>query len=152
MTENPIAVKAREACLKAVEDLGFELVDVEYVKEYGNNCLNFYIFSRSGTSLDDCTNVHNAIDPILEECDPTMGKPYMLCVSSMGLDRPIKTEKDFNRLLGVEIDVKLYAPVNGKKEYTGEVVSCADNKLDLLVEGKNMLIDLKSIAIARQHI
>lgn len=152
MTENSVVNKAREACSKVIEDLGFELVDVEYVKEYGNFCLNFYIYSRGGTSLDDCTNVHNAIDPLLEECDPTGGKPYMLCVSSMGLDRPIKTEKDFNRLSGVEIDVKLYAPVNGRKEYTGAIVHCADNKLDLLVEGKNMLIDLKSIAIARQHI
>ena len=152
MTENPVTIKAREACSKAIEELGFELVDVEYVKEYGNFCLNFYIFSRGGTSLDDCTNVHNAIDPLLEECDPTGGKPYMLCVSSMGLDRPIRTEKDFNRLLGIEIDVKLYAPFNGRKEYMGTIVSCEDNKLVLSVGGENMLIDLKSIAIARQHI
>ena len=152
MAVNPIAVKAKEACSAAVEAMGYELVDVEYVKEYGSNCLNFYIYSPDGVSLNDCTDVHNAIDPILEECDPTAGKPYMLCVSSMGLDRPIKTQRDFERLTGVEIDVKLYAPLDGKKEYVGTIVACDGEKVELLSNGKKLLIDMKSIAIAKQHI
>ena len=97
-----------------VRELGYELYDVEYQKEYDNWVLTLYIDSKDGISLDDCEIVSNAVDPILA---------YYLSVSSVGIDRPLKKDKDFQRSIGKTIDVKLYAPLKGKKEFCGELVS-----------------------------
>ena len=89
-----------------VRELGYELYDVEYQKEYDNWVLTLYIDSKDGISLDDCEIVSNAVDPILDEADP-IEQAYYLSVSSVG----------------ITIDVKLYAPLKGKKEFCGELVS-----------------------------
>lgn len=105
-----------------VRELGYELYDVEYQKEYDNWVLTLYIDSKNGISLDDCEIVSNAVDPILDEADP-IEQAYCLSVSSVGIDRPLKKDKDFQRSIGKTIDVKLYAPLKGKKEFCGELVS-----------------------------
>ena len=102
-----------------VRELGYELYDVEYQKEYDNWVLTLYIDSKDGISLDDCEIVSNAVDPILDEADP-IEQAYYLSVSSVGIDRPLKKDKDFQRSIGKTIDVKLYAPLKGKKEFCGE--------------------------------
>lgn len=73
-----------------VDGLGYEIVDVEWAKRDGADNLTVYIDIPTGVSLDDCEKVHRAIDPALDELDPTDGKPYVLNVSSPGLDRPFK--------------------------------------------------------------
>ncbi len=105
-----------------VRELGYELYDVEYQKEYDNWVLTLYIDSKDGISLDDCEIVSNAVDPILDEADP-IEQAYYLSVSSVGIDRPLKKDKDFQRSIGKTIDVKLYAPLKGKKEFCGELAS-----------------------------
>ena len=95
-----------------VRELGYELYDVEYQKEYDNWVLTLYIDSKDGISLDDCEIVSNAVDPILDEADP-IEQAYYLSVSSVGIDRPLKKDKDFQRSIGKTIDVKLYAPLKG---------------------------------------
>lgn len=117
-TTETVAALARPA----VEELGFTLYDVEFVKEYGNWVLTLYIDRPEGVSIDDCERVSRRVDPILDEADP-IGQPYYLSVSSLGLDRPLKKDADFTRNLGKEIVVKLYAPQNGKKELVGELIS-----------------------------
>lgn len=102
----------------AIASLGFELCDVEYQKEYGNWVLTLYIDSPAGVTIDDCERVSRAIEPILDEADPIEAQ-YYLSVSSLGLDRPLKKDRDFERALGKELSVGLYAPVDGRKEYTG---------------------------------
>lgn len=97
-----------------VRELGYELYDVEYQKEYDNWVLTLYIDSKDGISLDDCEIVSNAVDPILDEADP-IEQAYYLSVSSVGIDRPLKKDKDFQRSIGKTIDVKLYAPLKGKR-------------------------------------
>lgn len=97
-----------------VEALGFELDEVEYQKEHGNWVLTLYIDAPDGVSLDDCERVSRAVDPILDEADP-IPDAYYLSVSSIGIDRPLRKDKDFARNVGNKLDVKLYAPVNKKR-------------------------------------
>ncbi len=97
-----------------IAEMGYELDEVEYVKEYGNMVLTLYIDSENGVTIDDCEKVSRAIDPILDENDP-IEEAYYLSVSSIGIDRPLKKDRDFERNMGKKLQVKLYAPINRKK-------------------------------------
>ena len=145
-----------QAVRATVEALGFELDEVEYQKEQGNWVLTLYIDAPEGVTLDDCERVSHAVDPILDEADP-IPDAYYLSVSSIGLDRPLKKDRDFARNIGNKLDVKLYAPVNKKKEFLGTLVSFdADSFTIALVEkggaaGNEMTIARKDAAQVRQH-
>ena len=113
-----------------VENLGMELVDVEFKKLYGQDTLIVYVDKEGGVCLDDCENVHNAIDQPLDNLDPTLGKPYNLNVSSPGIDRPLKTAKDFNKKIGLEMEVSLFKPIEeiGKiKKFNAILIGYDDN-------------------------
>lgn len=146
-----------QAVRATVEALGFELDEVEYQKEQGNWVLTLYIDAPEGVTLDDCERVSHAVDPILDEADP-IPDAYYLSVSSIGLDRPLKKDRDFARNIGNKLDVKLYAPVNKKKEFLGTLVSFdADFFTIALVEkggaaGNEMTIARKDAALVRPHI
>ncbi len=103
----------------AIEEMGFELVDVEYVKEGGGMSLIFTIDSDNGVTVDDCEIVSKKIDPLLDEINPTDDQSYTLVVSSPGLDRPLKTDRDLKRNLGKEVELTLFAKQNGKKKFEG---------------------------------
>ena len=105
--------KVKEICeekLKGViEDMGYELVDVSFVKENGGMSLIFTIDKEEGVTITDCEAVNRKIDPILDELNPTDDKPYTLVVSSPGLDRPLKTDRDLRRTLEKEVDITLFS-------------------------------------------
>ena len=128
-----------------VRELGYELYDVEYQKEYDNWVLTLYIDSKDGISLDDCEIVSNAVDPILDEADP-IEQAYYLSVSSVGIDRPLKKDKDFQRSIGKTIDVKLYAPLKGKKFITATLVGYDGNTVTLKTDKEEFKIQLNKIA------
>lgn len=112
-----------EALLKQqIETLGFELCDVEFAKEYGNWVLTLFVDKEGGVTLDDCELISKTVDPILDQADP-IEQSYYLSVSSLGLDRPLKKDRDFARKLGQEVTVRLYAPQDGKKEWIGTLLS-----------------------------
>ena len=138
-----------------VVELGYELYDVEFQKEYDNWVLTLLIDRAEGVSLDDCERVSVAVDPILDEADP-IEKAYYHSVSSVGIDRPLKKDKDFSRNIGKKIDVKLYAPLDGKKEMTGELVSFDADNFVLNAEIKNKTeertVSRKACALIRPHI
>lgn len=102
-----------------IEQMGYELVDVSFEKENGGMSLIFTIDKDEGVTIDDCEIVNRKIDPILDELNPTEDRPYTLVVSSPGLDRPIKTERDFKRTLGKEVDLTLFSKLDGQKLFTG---------------------------------
>ncbi len=106
-----------------VEEMGFELVDVQYVKEGGGMSLIFTLDCDKGVTVDDCELVSKKLDPMLDEIDPTDGKPYTLVVSSPGLDRPLKTDRDLSRSVGKEVEVTLFSKQNGKKNFVGVLES-----------------------------
>ena len=133
-----------------VEALGYEIVDVEYIKKGSDATLTVYIDKVPvGISLDDCEKVSIAIDPLLDELNPTNDEPYTFNVSSPGLDRPFKKQRDFERNYGKEVEIKLYAPMQGKKIFEGVLISHNDNVTEIELDGKQVKIENSKIAIAR---
>jgi len=119
------AIEAK--CLKIAEQMGFELVDVCVEKEPTGRYLRFYIDRPEGISLDDCESYHKAVRSLADSVDYDFME-----VSSPGIDRPLKKDRDFDRNLGAEIEVKLFRPLEGKKLLTG-VLAGLDNG-DILLE------------------
>ena len=114
-------------CGKIAEGMGFELVDVAVEKEPTGRYLRFYIDKPEGISLDDCEAYHKAVRSIAD----TVDYDYME-VSSPGIDRPLKKDRDFERNLGSEIEVKLFKPMDGTKLLTGVLTGLEDG--DILLE------------------
>ena len=110
--------KTEEILLPIVEEYGFELVDVEYVKEGSNWYLRAYIDKPGGIGENDCEVVSRRLSDILDEKD-YIEDSYILEVSSPGLGRPLKKEKDFKRSLGEEVEIRTYRMIDRKKEFTG---------------------------------
>ena len=137
-----------------LEELGYELVEVTYKKEHDAMHLTVYIDTEKegGITLDDTEIVANAIDAPLDELDPTSGAPYVLNVSSPGLDRPLKTEKDFLKKVGSEIEVSLYASIGGKKKFLGTLRDCKDGIISLETKEGDLEISMKDIALAKPYI
>lgn len=133
------------------EKKGLELVDTEFVKEGNQWYLRVFIDKKGGVTLNDCQAVSEELEPILDERDPTEHS-YILEVSSPGIDRPLKSERDFLRHIGDKIEVKTFAPVNGEKIWVGELMDYKDGELVLLTETGEMKIPQKAIALARLHL
>ncbi len=110
--------KTEEILLPIVTELSFELVDVEYVKEGGTWYLRAYIDKPGGITIEDCETVSRQLSDILDEQD-FITDSYVLEVSSPGLGRPLKKEKDFARSLGSEVEVRTYRETDHKKEFSG---------------------------------
>lgn len=140
-----------EICEPTVKSLGFELYDVEFEKEYDNWVLTLFIDRPEGVSLDDCELVSNAVDPLLDEADP-IEQAYYLSVSSVGIDRPLKKDKDFQRNLGKKLDIKLYAPLEGKKELTGTLASFDGEEFTLDTGRGELRLKRRACALIRPHI
>ncbi len=135
-----------------IAEMGYELDEVEYVKEYGNMVLTLYIDSENGVTIDDCEKVSRAIDPILDENDP-IEEAYYLSVSSIGIDRPLKKDRDFERNMGKKLQVKLYAPINKKKELLGVLTGYDGESFTINVEKTGeVTIKRKDAALIRPWI
>ena len=104
---------------------GFELVDVEYVKEAGTWYLRAYIDKPGGITVDDCEVVSRQFSDILDEKD-YIEDAYIFEVSSPGLGRPLKKEKDFKRSMGEEVEIHTYRAIDRQKEFTG-ILKAYDN-------------------------
>ncbi|MFP4698101.1 MAG: ribosome maturation factor RimP [Eubacteriales bacterium] len=127
----------------------FELVDVEYVKEGSAWYLRVYIDKEEGITIEDCEIVSRALEVKLDEDDPIPNQ-YILEVSSPGLDRPLKKEKDFYRNLNKLVDVKLYKAINKQKEITGILKDFSEATITLVLDGgKTLVLNRSDIAIVR---
>lgn len=132
-----------------VEEHGFELVDVEYVKEGGTWYLRAYIDKPGGINVDDCEVVSRRLSDILDEKD-YIEEAYILEVSSPGLGRPLKKEKDFKRSLGEEVDVRTYRMIEKQKEFTGLLKDYDDATVTIEMEdGTLKTFDKSDIALIR---
>ena len=110
--------KTEELLLPVLERYGFDLWDVEYVKEGGEYYLRAYIDKEGGITIDDCVDVSRELSDLLDEKD-FIEEAYILEVSSPGLNRTLKKEKEFIRCIGRDVEVKTYKPVDGTKDFTG---------------------------------
>ena len=150
-----IADAVTELVKPIVEGLGMELVEVLFAKTKEGDALTVFIDKDGGVSLNDCEAVHNAIDAPLDELDPTDGKPYTLNVSSPGLDRPFKTDRDFAKHIGFKVETSLFAPIAGVGKKFVATLAAYDPQggvVTLELDGKSVAIDKKDIAIIREHI
>ena len=133
------------ALLPIAEEQGIEIVEVE-LKPSKSPSLTVYIDKEGGVDLDACEKFHRAIDPILDEVDPTFGAPYTLNVSSPGLDRPLKTARDFQKKMGQKVEVKLFAPMRGKKLFEAVLVGYDGNCVELDDNGEKIKLELSKVA------
>ena len=147
--ENAVAEKTRQALTPVIERLGFEVVDVEYAKKSDGMNLTVYIYIPRGVTIDDCETVHNAVNPVIDELNPTDDKPYIFNISSPGLDRPFKTQRDFERNYGKEVEIKLYAPLRGKKFYEGVLVEKTENTVKISTPSGDENIELTRVVFVR---
>ena len=129
-----------------VENLGYELVDLDYRKEHSGMILEVVIYKDGGVNINDCELVSRALDEPLDKLDPTNGLAYSLNVSSPGLDRPLKKLSDFKRNVGNEINVKFFAPFEGKKLINGILESYTEKTFIINVNGEQKQIEISKTA------
>ena len=135
--------------LPVMEENGFELVDVEYVKEAGTWYLRAYIDKPGGFTVDACEMVSRRLGDWLDQED-FIDESYILEVSSPGLGRPLKKEKDFKRSMGEQVEVRLYRALDGQKDFTG-ILSGYDGKTVTIryEDESESTFDLKDVALIR---
>ena len=143
-----IEEKVESLIQKTVEDLGYELYDVQYAKEGKDYFLRVFIDKKTGIDLNDCETVSNAINPLLDEKD-FIKEMYFLEVSSPGVERILRKEKHFQEAQGKEVEVKLFKPMEKQKEYSGILEKWDENYIYLLVKESQMIIERKNISLMK---
>ena len=136
--------------LPIVERAGCELWDVEYIKEAGSWFLRVYIDKEDGVSIDDCESVSRPLSDLLDEADPIEGS-YTFEVSSAGADRALKKPEHFARFLGKEVEVKLYRPKEGRKDFVGVLAGYQNGDVTLDTGGETVLFTKQEIALVRLY-
>jgi len=146
----------RELVTPILEDTGISLVDVEYVREK-DWYLRVFIDKPEGIEIDDCQFVSEKLAEVLDKKDPIKEK-YYFEVSSPGIDRPLKKDKDFTANYGKKVDIQFFSPFEGNRELTGILLSHTETDLDIkrILKGradvKPVKIERKLISIIRPHI
>jgi hypothetical protein len=133
-----------------IESTELELVDVEYVHER-EWYLRVFLDKVGGIDLDDCQMVSEQLSQVLDEKDP-IKENYLLEVSSPGLDRVLKKDKDFVRYHGRDVDIQLFKPIDGKKQYTGALQGFSEEAITIQVQEETISIERAAIAQIRLHL
>ncbi|MCC2163544.1 ribosome maturation factor RimP [Brotaphodocola catenula] len=140
--------KTEQFLLPLLAEHQFELVDVEYVKEAGNWYLRSYIDKQGGITVDDCEVISRLLSDWLDKED-FIEDSYIMEVSSPGLGRPLKKDKDFERSLGEEVELRLYKPRNRQKEFTGILKAYDKDTVTLEMDGAEEVFERGEIALIR---
>ena len=140
--------KTEEFLQPIVDEHGFELVDVEYVKEGSNWYLRAYIDKEGGIAVDDCEVISRILSDWLDKTD-FIEDSYILEVSSPGLGRPLKKEKDFARSLGKEVEIRTFRPIHHEKEFYGVLNAYDADSVTITAEDGNQTFERKDIALIR---
>lgn len=143
--------KAEALLRPIVEENGFELVDVEYVKEAGNWYLRGYIDKPGGITVNDCEAVSRRFSDCLDEKD-FIEDSYIMEISSPGLDRPLKKEKDFERAMGKAVEIRTYRPIEKQKEFCGILRAYDSASVTIQEEDREVCFEKKDIALIRMAI
>ena len=141
--------RTEELLLPIIEEYKFELVDVEYVKEGANWYLRAYIDKEGGITVDDCEAVSRRMSDLLDEQD-FIEESYIFEVSSPGLGRPLKNEKDYKRSVGKEVEIRTYRAIEKEKEFYGILTSYDETTVTIeMEEHKEMVFAKTDIALIR---
>ncbi len=136
MKKADIEQRTEELVMSVIKDKDYELWDTEYVKEGSEYYLRVYLDKPGGITIDDCVEVTRALDPMLDAED-FVEEAYILEVSSPGLTRKLRKDRDFEKSIGRLVYVKLYKPVDGSKEYIGRLRSFDANEITIEEEGSS---------------
>ena len=131
-----------------MQENGFELVDVEYVKEGSTKYLRAYIDKPGGIAIDDCELVSRALGDLLDEKD-FIDEAYVLEVSSPGLGRPLKKEKDYVRSRGMEVEIHCFRAIQGSKAFQGILKEWDDESVTITEPGGDRRLEKSNIALIR---
>lgn len=140
-----IEEKVEELVKTKIEDIGYELYDVLYIKEGPNRILRIIIDNTKGISLDDCEKVNNEIKDIIDEANP-IEEQYFLEISSPGIERLLRKDWQLNKFKGEEVNIKLFKKdEKGNKEYTGILFDITDDTIEIDI-GTIIQISRKNIS------
>ncbi|MFB3884308.1 MAG: ribosome maturation factor RimP [Thermodesulfobacteriota bacterium] len=151
MVPNEILGRVREIADPILSDEGMELVEMEYRRESKGWVLRLYIDKPEGISLDDCSRISQEVGRNLDVED-FISVPYTLEVSSPGLARPLKKEKDFLRYRDRIIKVKTVEPIENRRQFKGKLLGVSENRIEIEIEGKVFHIPLSKVAKANLEV
>ncbi len=129
-----------------------KLVEVEYTKKPDGMHLVVYIDKRGGVSIYDCVKVNDLIDPVIDELNPTDDKPYVLDISSYGLDKPLKYDWQFKNYTNELVDVKLYRKLDGRKQFTAKLIDHDEKSTQFELDSEVVTISNVDIAYITPYI
>ena len=132
------------------EKMGISVVDAEFKKEAGKQYLRIFIDKSGGVGIDDCEAFSRAFEEKIDERDP-INTEYTLEVSSPGLERKLKTKREFDHFKGREVDVKLFKEENGLKEFGGKLLDFDGKTAQIEVDGKTVPVNVKEAAYIKLH-
>lgn len=148
MKKQDIEEKCTELVMPIIEEGGYDLWDVEYVKEGTDYYLRVFADKEGGIGIDDCVDISRKLETKLDEED-FIKDAYILEVSSPGLTRVLKKDKEFAKSIGRPIDIKLYKALNGQKELEGELKSFDEKTLTVNISGEDTVINREDISVVR---
>ena len=143
--------KTEEYILPILEEFGFELYDIEYVREGSTYYLRAYIDKPGGITINDCVDVSRRMNEILDKED-YIKEAYTFEVSSPGLDRPIKKDKDYDRNIGNKVELKTFKSFDGNKEFTGILKAHTAETVTITFEDGDYDFQKKEISMIRPAI
>ena len=143
--------KTEEYILPILDEFGFELYDIEYVKEGSTYYLRAYIDKPGGITINDCVYVSRRMNEILDKED-YIKEAYTFEVSSPGLDRPIKKDKDYDRNIGNQVELKTFKPYDGNREFTGILKAHTADTVTITFEDGDYDFPKKEISMIRPAI
>ncbi len=147
-----IKERAESVIVPVVEALGYEVVEISFGCVGKTDTLTVYIYKKGGVDLDDCVRVNDALDAPLESADVTAGRAYTLNISSPGLDRPIVTDRDFERNEGEKVEAVYVKPVGKKKQVVGILLGQDGDNVYLEVKTCRIPVPKANIKVLRPYI
>ena len=151
MKSEKLLQEVREVVEPILQSQGYELVDLEYQRESRGWVLRIYLDREGGITLDDCTGVSHEVGAVLEVKD-VIPNAYVLEVSSPGLTRPLKKPEDYNRFRNQLVKIKLFQPLNGRRNFKGSLLGLEGETVRVEADGQVFEIPLRSIAKANLEI
>lgn len=149
MKKSEIVDRVERMVTAITDEKGYETVDVEYVKEAGQFYLRVVVDKEGGISLNECEEVSRELSPKLDEND-FIEENYYLEVSSPGIDRALKRDKEFVKYKGRDVEIKLYKAIDGVKQFEGELVGLdEENNIVVIINNEEMKFNRKDVAIIR---
>lgn len=151
MTSKEIIERVKSVANSILGSEGMELVEVEYRRESKGWVLRLYIDKEGGVTLDDCTRISREVGRSLDVEDFIL-TPYALEVSSPGLNRPLRDEKDFLRYCSHAIKVRTFSPIENRRQFKGKLLRVSENRIEIETEGRIFQIPLSNVAKANLEI